>query len=67
MIPKNYQTWRNCIVNECGIALTSDFIQQRLDVLRNPTHQETKRLVSLYGQQHLEKLIFWFDIAAEEA
>lgn len=67
MIPDTYQEWRDCIVNDCGIALTETFIQQRLDILKSESHQETKRLVSLYGKAHLEKLIAWFTAAGTEA
>ncbi|EPY9770969.1 TPA: hypothetical protein N2R65_004541 [Klebsiella variicola] len=66
MIPKTYNEWENCIVNDCGIELTDSFIQQRLDVLNNESHHETKRLLSLYGKPHLEKLIRWFTTAAEK-
>lgn len=65
MIPRTYKEWHHCIVNECGIPLTQEYIQQRLDVLNNNTHQETRRLVSLYGQAHLAKLIEWFSAAAQ--
>lgn len=66
MIPRNYQEWHHCIVNECRIELTEQFIQQRLDVLNNSSHQETRRLIHLYGQEHLEKLITWFTAAAQD-
>ncbi|WP_186454470.1 hypothetical protein [Candidatus Pantoea soli] len=67
MIPQNYQQWRHCIVNECRIELTPLYIQQRLQVLNDKSHQETKRLTFLYGKTHLEKLITWFNAAACEA
>lgn len=66
MIPQTYQEWHHCIVSECRIELTEEFIQQRLDVLNNKTHQETRRMVSLYGKAHLEKLIIWFTTASKE-
>ena len=67
MIPKSYSEWHHCIVNECKIDLTTEFISQRLAVLNNPTHQETKRLISLYGKDHHNKLISWFNTANSES
>ena len=66
MIPQNYQQWRHCIVNECRIELTPLYIQQRLEVLNDNSHQETKRLTFLYGKNHLERLINWFNVAVHE-
>ena len=65
MIPQSYKEWHHCIVNECRIELTEEFIQKRLDVLNNKTHQETRRLIYLYGISHIARLIIWFTAASK--
>lgn len=60
MIPRNFDEWKNCIVNDCRIELTKTFVQQRLSVYENAKHPETRKFIELYGQQHLEDVIFWY-------
>jgi hypothetical protein len=60
MIPQTFEQWKNCIVNDCKINLTKDFAQQRLTVYQDKKNNETKKIVSLYGEQHLQKIINWF-------
>jgi len=59
MIPQTYETWRNCIVNDCKIELTEQFASARLAVYQNPKNEETKKFVELYGDQHLKNIIQW--------
>ena len=66
MIPKTYQQWYRCITEECGIPLPQAFLASRLAVLESQDHQETRRFVSLYGQQHLNSVVQWFKKAGEE-
>ncbi|GAB3371990.1 hypothetical protein [Azotobacter armeniacus] len=65
-IPDSYASWRHCITVECGIPLTPDFIQRRLEILRNPQEQETQRFAKVYGEPHLQAVIGWFEQAARE-
>ncbi|MEO0734752.1 MAG: hypothetical protein AAFZ52_18090 [Bacteroidota bacterium] len=60
MIPRTLDEWTNCIVNDCGIELTKEFAAQRLSVYQNKAHAETKQFVKLYGKQHLENVIYWY-------
>lgn len=60
MIPQTFEQWKNCIVNDCKINLTKDFAQQRLAVYQDKKNNETKKIVSLYGEQHLQNIINWF-------
>lgn len=61
MIPHSFDEWKDCIVNDCKIKLTKSFAQQRLLVYRNAKHPETKSFRKLYGEQHLESVIYWFE------
>ena len=66
MIPKNFNQWKHCIVNNCGIKLTPAFVQERLSVFENRSHPQAKNFVKLYGQQYLDRVIHWFQRARME-
>jgi hypothetical protein len=59
MIPRTFEEWKNCIVNECRIKLTKDFAARRLKVYEDKHHPETKAFIRLYGEQHLGNIIHW--------
>lgn len=59
MIPHTFDEWRNCIVKDCKINLTQEFARERLSVYLNNGNPETKKFVSLYGEQHLHNIIHW--------
>lgn len=59
MIPHTFDEWKNCIVHDCKIDLTKKFAQQRLAVYQDNKNPETKKFVSLYGEQHLYNIIKW--------
>lgn len=59
MIPHTFNDWKNCIVNDCRIALTREFATQRLTVYQDNKNVETQKFISLYGQQHLLNIIQW--------
>lgn len=60
MIPRTFEEWRNCIVNDCKIELTKAFAAKRLAVYENQSDPETQKFISLYGQQHLQNIIRWY-------
>ena len=59
MIPTTYEEWRSCIINDCKIDLTPVFCQQRLAVYEDRKHPETVKFVQLYGESHLNNIIYW--------
>lgn len=59
MIPKTFEQWKDCIVNNCKINLTKAFVQERLAVYQDLTNQETQRFISVYGEQHWQNIIHW--------
>lgn len=61
MIPQTFNDWTNCIVNDCKINLTKDFAEQRLAVYQDNKNTETQKFISLYGEQHLQNIINWFN------
>ena len=65
MIPQNYQEWQHCITVECGIQLTPSFIAERISALQNPKDFSTKKFVQIYGPQHLQRVLSWFEQAKQ--
>ena len=59
MIPTTFEEWKNCIVNDCKIKLTKEFIQSRLNVYENRRNPETQKFLELYGESHLNNVIYW--------
>lgn len=66
VIPATYEEWRHCITVLCGMTLTPEYIQQRLRALRNPSDRMTARFREVYGDEHLNHVIGWFEQAAAE-
>lgn len=65
-VPTNYAEWRHCITVECGIALTQAYIADRLQALDDARDYNTQRLISVYGRQHHQAVVAWFQQAAGE-
>ncbi|SUJ25785.1 Uncharacterised protein [Sphingobacterium spiritivorum] len=63
MIPQDYESWKDCIENKCGIALTADFVSKRLNVYTDAALAETQRFVLLYGEQHRQRIIEWLQLS----
>jgi hypothetical protein len=60
MIPQTFEQWKNCIIHDCKIDLTKEFVQERLTVYQDPKNSETQKIISLYGEKHLINIIQWF-------
>ncbi|MGJ1430225.1 hypothetical protein ACR79M_01135 [Sphingobacterium spiritivorum] len=63
MVPQDYESWKDCIENKCGIALTRDFVRKRLAIYTDVSHEETQRFVVLYGEQHRQRIIEWLKLS----
>ena len=66
MIPTSYEQWFECITIKCKIPLTKEYIELRLKSLNDPKLTETIKFTSLYGEEHLNKTIKWFERALKE-
>ena len=62
-MPQSYEEWHHCITVECNIRLTPEFIAERLAVWNNEELEETKRFRKLYGDDHWQATIGWFERA----
>lgn len=60
MIPHTFEEWKRCIVEDCGIKLTRDFVIKRLSIYENKSNPETQNFSKLYGNQHLDNVIYWY-------
>lgn len=67
MIPTSYEQWRECIEVRCKIQLTPAFINERLSELRRGGDPKTKAFAQLYGADHLERTIAWFQRAKDDS
>jgi hypothetical protein len=63
MIPRTYDDWHRCITVDCGITLTRAFVLERLTILSDDQHPETKRFIQLYGEPHRRGLVTWYERA----
>lgn len=65
-MPTHYAGWRECITMHCGIPLTPDYVAERLKILSQAGHEETQRFIRFYGEDHWQRVIGWFQQAANE-
>lgn len=63
MIPADFDEWKDCIQNRCGIHLTDEYIQKRIAALSNSTDTHTIQFVKFYGRDYTLKVIAWFEQA----
>jgi hypothetical protein len=61
MIPETFEQWKYCIENNCKIALTKEFAQQRLAVYQSKQHAETQKIIALYGNHHYLNILSWLN------
>ena len=66
LIPSNYASWRYCIEVKCGLALTSEFLRRRIAILEDPSQEESRRFIELYGKPYYQQVLAWFQRAASE-
>ncbi len=67
MIPESYSEWRRCITEDCGIALTKSYIQQRIEALSDKHNEHTQQFLRCYGEAHWRNVLSWFEKAMNEA
>lgn len=67
VFPSSYLSWRYCITEKCQIALTPEFIEQRIGVLSTAQCEETQRFRARYGDAYWQTVLAWFRQAKAEA
>ena len=63
IIPNNFEEWRHCITVECGLDLTPGFVENRIASLQNTNEHYTQQFLKLYGEQHYQNVLGWFQQA----
>ena len=70
VLPTTYKSISDEIspINKSQICstLTKEFVAGRLKVYEDKRNSETKKFIQLYGEQHLNNIIFWLNKAAKE-
>lgn len=62
----DYGKWKNCIVKNCGIPLTREFIESRLAELLDDNHIKTIQFKERYGIKYIQVITNHFKRALEE-
>lgn len=65
-IPLNYEDWKHCITEKCGIPLTKAFIEERLNSFQDVNSNYTKKFIRIYGESYTGQIIAWFNLAKHE-
>ncbi|MFL0807951.1 MAG: hypothetical protein K6L60_11760 [Oceanobacter sp.] len=65
IIPENYDEWHYCITVECGLALTPEYISERISSLNDDKDYYTQQFVKLYGREYLNRVLGWFQQAQQ--
>jgi hypothetical protein len=66
IIPANFEDWKFCITQQCGIQLTSHFLNSRISELENLNSKPTSDFITLYGTKHWQNVLSWFKRALKE-
>lgn len=61
IIPDSFESWKHCVAVKCGIKLTAEYIEQRIQELKDQGHEHTRQFISLYGQDHYHNVLSWFE------
>ena len=65
-LPRTYDEWKYCITFKCGIDLTEDYINERLNALSTMSDYGTAKFLEIWGPEHYQKTVKWFRQAANE-
>ncbi|MEM1345525.1 MAG: hypothetical protein AAGI34_13220 [Pseudomonadota bacterium] len=63
-IPKTYEEWEHCITVKCGLALTAEYVDARIEALENIDDFHTQKFVETWGEAHRTQTLHWFREAA---
>jgi hypothetical protein len=66
VIPNTYEEWLDLMKSKAKEVLSRESIEARIKVLSNSNHAETIQFRHLYGDEHWQKVLSWFNRAAQE-
>ena len=61
----NYADWKRCIEVDCSIPLTVSYCQRRIKALNNAKDPHTAAFRRQWGDDHLARVVSWFEQALE--
>lgn len=67
LFPLNYEDWKYCITEKCGISLTKKFIEERLASFSDINSEHTRKFIQLYGEDYTRHIVSWFELAKHES
>jgi len=62
---QSFSEWRQAITERCNINLTPEYAQSRIEALQNSQDRTTKEFKSKYGEDYLNQVIKWFELAEQ--
>ena len=63
IIPQNFEEWYHCITVKCAIKLTSRYVDDRIELLKDTSDFRTQQFIKLYGEHHHQSVLNWFNEA----
>lgn len=63
-VPQTYEEWEHCITVKCGLALTAEFVSNRIKSLEDRTDLRTQKFIEFWGEAHYAQTLGWFRQAA---
>lgn len=60
LFPQDYNAWKHCIVQDCGIKLTRSFVEARLAILTNESSEEFQKFAQKYGHEWSSRVVSYF-------
>ena len=60
IVPQTYEDWKHCIVVDCGLELTPEYISARISALQDSSDYYTQQFVKQYGEEYLQAVLGWF-------
>ena len=60
LFPKDYTAWEHCIVEDCGIELTKEFVETRLKALTSESSAEFQKFAEKYGTEWTNRVVSYF-------
>lgn len=62
---QTYADWKSCITSGGGIR-TVDAVRGRIEILSDPSNEETRRFVATYGNDRLQRILEWLNRLQKE-
>jgi hypothetical protein len=65
-MPRDYGSWKSMITSQCGETLSTEYVEERLKILRNKKDPFTAKFTQAYGDAYTQQVIQWFERAKND-